>query len=224
VAFVAALAVTAGLAGCGGGSSKGGAGQRINVERLRLAVRPLGVGGGPTCPVRFDVARAAKRAHVPGAAGPGAVPGSADSSGPAATGQEATAPDADAEAARADPVHSRLSGLAVANGVFADCTYHVGRSTIVVRTYAAGRGGSIALGLPQISHDAKVGVDQLERYLNALRKAGIGTPVPVGDGRLVGVRLPVDGPGDAALVVSVDAAMTPEQASSLARALADQLS
>ncbi|MFE3197702.1 hypothetical protein [Embleya sp. NPDC059237] len=202
-----ALVITA-TSACGGDDGPGGSGKRLNVEKFRQQVRPIGE-HGTVCPVRYDVAAAARKAHIDGAVTPGE---------PAASGAEGWSDD---EAAARDP-QSNLTPVQRVNGVALTCSYRIGADKIDVGTYGSRRGFPLSMALPVIQRDSDAKAAILGPFSDDI---GTGEPqrvIPVGNGHVAAVRLRVSGPGAAAMYVSSET-LTPERVADLAELLAGQL-
>ncbi|GCD99305.1 hypothetical protein [Embleya hyalina] len=202
-----ALVITA-VSACGGDDGPSGSGKRLNVEKFRQQVRPIGE-HGTVCPLPYDVAAAARKVHIDGTVTPGE---------PAASGAEGWSDD---EAAARDP-QSNLTPVQRVNGVALTCSYRVGADKIDVGTYGARRGFPLNIALPVIQRDSNARSAVLGPFADDI---GTGEPqrvIPVGDGHVAAVRLRVTGPGSAAMYVSSET-LTPERVADLAGALAGQL-
>ncbi|MEU0934038.1 hypothetical protein [Embleya sp. NPDC005971] len=209
VCAAGALAVT-GIGACSsdGDDILSGASKRLNIEKFRQAVRPIGAGGSQ-CPLPFDVAAATAAIHLDGVVTPG---------DPAADGSQGWSDD---EAKARDP-YSDLTAMQRSNGVEATCRYKVGTVEIHVDTWAARRGPAINAALPLIQRDAGVSVDTLGDFATRMTRIAPQQVVPVGEGKVAAVRLNVDGPGEAVLFVSAET-LPPDRIATLASTFAKQL-
>ncbi|WP_406280294.1 hypothetical protein [Embleya sp. NBC_00896] len=208
VLAVGALA-GAGLSGCGSGADElVQSSKRVNIERFREAVKPIG-DNGTRCPLPFDVAAASARAHIEGAVRPGE---------PAASGAEGWSDD---DAAARDP-YSNLTPIQRVNGVEVTCSYVVGTAEIDVDTWTSLRGHPLNAALPLIQRNAGVASSAVGPFAEKMATIAPLRVVPVGDGQVAAIRLNVDGPGEAALFVSAKT-LTPTQVTDLTTALATQL-
>ncbi|AKU14700.1 hypothetical protein VV02_00455 [Luteipulveratus mongoliensis] len=181
-----------------------------------VAFRANAPGESDHCAVAYDIGAAARAAHLTGVAA---------AAGPTtATGDQATAPDDKASAALADPAHSTLSPLEMSDGVYADCSYRVGQTTVVVRTYAVRRGSAINLAAPQIQREDEMTVTALSRYLERVGKSSLGTAL-VAVEHVAAARVPVRPEGNGAITVTASGApVTAEQLTRLTESLAAQVS
>ncbi|MET7300388.1 hypothetical protein [Embleya sp. NPDC005575] len=209
VCAAGALAVT-GIGACGsdGDDVPPQSSKRLNVEKFRQAVRPIGA-SGPQCPLPFDVAAATAKIHLDGPVAPG---------DPAADGSEGWSDDD----AKAHDLRSDLSAMQRSNGVEVTCRYKVGTVEIHVDTWAARRGPAINPALPVIQRDAGVSVGTLSDFATRMTKIAPQQVVPVGEGGVAVVRLNVDGPGEAVLFVSAET-LAPDRIATLASTFAKQL-
>ncbi|MFI6977746.1 hypothetical protein ACIBSV_04045 [Embleya sp. NPDC050154] len=182
---------------------------RLNIEKLRQAVRPISENGALPCPLPYDVAAATAKIHLDGAVTPGE---------PVTTASEGWSDD---EAAARDP-YSNLTPTQRANGVEVTCSYRVGAAKLDVATYASRRGHPVMMALPIIQRDADAAVQDLSAFADKMATIGPHQVVPVGNGHVAAVRLNVNGPGVAMLQVSSET-LTPAQISDLAGEFARQL-
>ncbi|MGW1894431.1 hypothetical protein ACWCP6_29945 [Streptomyces sp. NPDC002004] len=196
----AAVAVSlAVLAGCSGGASDGSA--KASVSGLRDKARAAAK-GTRSCPVRYDLAKAADKAGVSATAKAGRVSAELD------------------EKADSD------SPLARSKGALLECDYRLGGEPLFVETVAVERGRAVGLMAPHIDMDAGLGIDALKAYLGEVEKADLGTAVITPSGNVASVRIPVDGAGDIALVITFGdnrhTALTGHQVSAMTEELARQ--
>ncbi|WP_406299287.1 hypothetical protein OG948_29040 [Embleya sp. NBC_00888] len=205
-----ALAVTAiGACSSDGDDVPSPSSKRLNIEKFRQTVRPIGE-RGPRCPLPFDVAAATARIHLDGAVTPG---------DPAAV--DVGEGWSDDEAAARD-LYSNLTPVQRANGVTATCSYRVGAAELDVATFASRRGHPLVMGLPVIARDADAASPVLGAFADKMATIAPQQVVPVGNGHVAAVRLNVNGPGEAALYVSSET-LTPAQIADLAGEFAHQL-
>ncbi|MGI5352086.1 hypothetical protein ACQEU8_28430 [Streptomyces sp. CA-250714] len=182
--WTVAVVVAAVLASCSqqardDGEDSGG-GKRQRSAPLSVAdIERMAAGPGSRCPVRYDMAGAARAAGVDGA---GAV---------TAGSVEGELPD-DAD-----------SPLARADGALVDCGYRLGKERVRLFTIGVTKGAAVSVLLPQIQHDAAIPMDELLGYARRAQRAKRGEPLLTSSGNVAAVRLPVTGEGDLALVVSI---------------------
>ncbi|KNE83556.1 hypothetical protein ADZ36_04195 [Streptomyces fradiae] len=167
--------------------------------------------GTDTCPLPYDMGRAAQAAGLDAEAGPGPV---RDDDEPVATAEGGK------RAESGEP-------LAVNPGALVTCTFHVGRDDVEVHTVATREPSALAPLAPVVSRLAAVSSDELIGYIDKAGKAEPGEAVVTGSGNVAAVRLRLDGDGDAALLVgageSGTASLDRKQIGDLTRALADQV-
>ncbi|MFI6690039.1 hypothetical protein [Streptomyces sp. NPDC050485] len=186
------------LTGCSKGSDSGA----LSVAWVKERAKATGTAGAPKCPVKYDIAAAGK------AAGYGDQAAGTSPDGPAATAAFDGSPDS--------PIR-RFDGATI------DCVYRVNSQEL--HAYTVGVGKDLAVGLlaPQVQVDAKMSTAEMGTWLDKAATAERGLPVPTPGGTVVYVRLPVDGPGDVALIVSLgDTAKADPQLARLAKELASQ--
>ncbi|MBO8184616.1 hypothetical protein [Streptomyces spirodelae] len=203
--WTVAVVVAAVLASCsqrggGGSESDGGKGDRHGPAPLSVAaVERMADGPGASCPVRYDLADAARSAGVDGAVKEGSV--------------EGELPDG------AD------SPLAQSKGALVDCGYRLGEERLRLFTVGVRKGHAVNVLLPQIQHDAEIPMDDLLAYARRAQRARRGEVLLTSSGNVAAVRLPVTGKGDIALVVSIGEHLTRlsrERFTDLTTRLADQ--
>lgn len=202
---IAAVTATALLAGC----QSGGAAP-LSLSGLTETVNDMAAEGTDTCPLPYDITKAAKAAGIDAPAGPGSVDGG---DGPLATGEGGK---------RAKPGE----GLAENPGALVSCTFHIGQEDVEVHTVATREPQAIAPLAPVVQRLAGMPVDGLVAYMKQAGEAKAGEPAVTGSGNVAAVRLRPDGEGDAFLLVGVGEGRTSldwERVSDLARTLADQV-
>ncbi|WP_189969939.1 hypothetical protein [Streptomyces violascens] len=193
---VAALLLT----GCSQGPDSGA----LSVAWVRERAKATGSSGASTCPVKYDIVAAAKASGQGGQAG--TSPG-----GPAAT--------ADVDDPTADPD----SPIRRSEGAVLDCVYRIDAQKLHVYTVGVGKGAALALLAPRVQSDAEMSTAQMKTWLNKAATAERGQPVATPGQSVVSVRLPMDGPGDLALIVSLGQnAKADPQLEHLAKELAGQ--
>ncbi|MFE4861767.1 hypothetical protein [Streptomyces sp. NPDC056670] len=165
------------LAGCSKGSESGA----LSVAWVKERAKETGTGGAPKCPVKYDIVAAAKASGYSGRAG--------------------TRPDEPVATGEFDG--SADSPLRRADGALLDCVYWINSQKLHAYTVAAGKGAALNLLAPVVQRDAGMSTDALVAWLGTAAKAERGVPVPTPGDTVVSVRLPVSGPGDATLVVSL---------------------
>ncbi|WP_019358657.1 hypothetical protein [Streptomyces sp. AA1529] len=181
--------------GRGGGRAEKSASAPLSVA----AVGRMAAGPGSRCPVRYDMAGAARAAGVHGPVENGPV--------------EGELPDA------AD------SPLAQSDGALVDCGYRLGEEQVRLFTVGVAKGYAVSVLLPQIQHDAGILMDDLLDYAGRAQRAKRGEALLTSSGNVAAVRLPVTGEGDVALVLSIGehrTRLSEEQVTELATRLAKQ--
>ncbi|MDJ0340975.1 hypothetical protein QMK19_08905 [Streptomyces sp. H10-C2] len=137
-----------------------------------------------TCPVPYDIAKAAKSA---GAAG-NAVP---------ATGSDTVSADTEHTVGADSP-------LAQNQGTILYCNYRIGSEPVEVYTVGTGKkGAALPMMLPLIQRDAGMRRDDLAPYVKKLQDAQPRTGTLTPSGNVVSVELPTTGSGDILVVVTV---------------------
>lgn len=185
------------LTGCSKGSDSGA----LSVAWVKKRAKATGDAGAPKCPVKYDIAAAGKAAGYGDQAG-------RSPDGPAATGESDGPPD---------------SPIRQFDGAVLDCVYRVNAQKLHAYTVGVGKGAAVALLAPRVQNDAKLSTAQMQTWLDTAVKAERGLPVPAPGSTVVSVRLPVAGPGDVALIVSLgDNAKADPQLERLAKELAGQ--
>ncbi|MFI7241015.1 hypothetical protein [Streptomyces qinglanensis] len=186
-----------GVRGVGRGDGRGekSASAPLSVAAVgRMAAEP-----GSRCPVRYDMAGAARAAGVHGAVEDGSV--------------EGELPDG------AD------TPLAQSDGALVDCGYRLGTEQVRLFTVGVAKGYAVSVLLPQIQHDAGIPMDDLLDYAGRAQRAKRGEALLTSSGNVAAVRLPVTGQGDVALVLSVGehrTRLSEDQVADLATRLASQ--
>ncbi|MFI8853352.1 hypothetical protein [Streptomyces sp. 891-h] len=182
--WTVAVVVAAVLASCSQqgedkrGSDGGSSARQASAPLSVAAVERMADGPGASCPVRYDVARAARSAGLDGAVEAGSV--------------EGELPDgADSPLARSD-------------GALVDCGYRLGKERLRLFTVGVRKGRAVTVLLPQIQHDARIGMDELLDYAGRLQRDRRGEVRLTPSGNVAAVRLPAAGEGDLALVVSAE--------------------
>ncbi|MEW2218708.1 hypothetical protein AB0939_05230 [Streptomyces sp. NPDC006990] len=207
VVIAAVLASCSGLGEDGDGGDADGGDNRGDGRSERSASAPLSVSAvrrmaaepGSRCPVRYDMAAAARAAGVHGAVEDGAV--------------EGELPDG------AD------SPLAQSDGALVDCGYRLGKEQVRLFTVGVTKGYAVSVLLPQIQHDAGIPMDDLLAYAGRAQRAKGGEALLTSSGNVAAVRLPVTGQGDVALVLSIGehrTRLSRDQVADLATRLAEQ--
>ncbi|GAA3370678.1 hypothetical protein GCM10020367_18250 [Streptomyces sannanensis] len=183
----------------------------LSLNRLTETADGVPPEGTNTCPLPYDMAKAAKAAGLDAAAGPGPV-------------QDSDAPVATAEGGkRAKPGEP----LAQNPGALVSCTFHIGRDDVQVHTVATRKPHAIAPLAPVVGALAGASTDDLISYMKKAGNAAVGEVVVTDNGNVAAVRLKLDGDGDAFLLVGVgeagSAAPDRKQVGDLAEALAGQV-
>ncbi|MGW0753311.1 hypothetical protein [Streptomyces sp. NPDC002587] len=194
------------LAGC---QSSGGA-TPLSLSGLTETADSMGAKGADTCPLPYDIAKAAKAAGLEGEARPGHADGGDEPVATAEGGKRARPGDA----------------LAQNPGVLVSCDFRIGQEDVVVYTVATRDRQAINPLAPAIQQQAGMDLESLRAYLKQAGEAGAGEPVVTASGNLASVRLSLDGKGDAFLVVARGAgpgAQDSAGVSALAKALAGQV-
>lgn len=203
---IAAVTAAALLAGCQSGGATS-----LSLSGLTRTADGLQPDGAAKCPLRYDIAKAAKAAGVDTAAGPGSVTGA---DGPVATGEGGK------RAKPGDP-------LAENPGALVSCTFHIGQEDVEVHTIATHKPQASAPLAPVVQHLAGMSTDDLIAYMKKAGGAEHGEPVLTGSGNAATVRLKLDGEGDAVLLVGVGEAgrssLDRARVGDLAKALAGQV-
>ena len=188
----------AGLDSVSGPDSDGGSRGPLSVGRIEK----MAAGPGAHCPVSYDVAAAAKAAGVEKRIHAGSVNGETADRG------EPGAP------------------LTLSKGALVSCGYRIGQERVRLFTVGVREGAAVGVLLPQIQHDAGMTMTELKTYASkAPGAARRGEPLLTPSGNVASVRLPAEGDGDLALVVSLGedrTALTKAQVTDLTRKLADQ--
>ncbi|HEY3482702.1 MAG TPA: hypothetical protein VGL02_27770 [Streptomyces sp.] len=179
-AAVAGLA--AAVAGCGSDSS-GSGGHALDVSGLMKLADGVHAKPTTTCPVRYDIAAAAKAAGISGKAAP-------------TTGTDAVVADTQA-GADSDSV------LVTSNGAILTCTYQVGTETVAVATVATHKeGAALPMMLPLIQRDASMASSAARTFFDSAHKADVGTATSTPSGNVAVVRLKAKDSGDVELTVT----------------------
>ncbi|MFJ4775371.1 hypothetical protein [Streptomyces sp. NPDC088762] len=203
---IAAVTAAALLAGCqSGGASP------LSLDGLTKTVDGMPPRGADSCPLPYDLTKAAKTAGVDAPTGPGPVK---DTGEPLATG------DGGKNAPPGSP-------LAENPGALVSCTFHIGQEDLEVRTVVTRNPSAGNQLAPLTQQLAGMSLDDLTAYMKQVGEAETGEPVVTGSGNVAGVRLKPDGDGDAYLLVSVGedgrTSLGRAKVESLASALADQV-
>ncbi|MFI6056338.1 hypothetical protein ACIBCO_40565 [Streptomyces violascens] len=135
-----------------------------------------------------------------------------------------TSPDEPAATGEFDsPSDSPDSPIRQFHGSVLDCVYRINSQTLHAYTVGAGKDAAVGLLAPRVQTDAKLSTTHMQTWLDKATKAEPGLPVPTPGNTVVSVRLPVAGPGDMALIVSLgDNAKADPQLEHLAKELAGQ--
>ncbi|MFJ9078730.1 hypothetical protein ACIRO3_26335 [Streptomyces sp. NPDC102278] len=201
-----AAAAVALLAGCESGSAPA-----LSLAGLTKTADAIPSEGQDTCPLAYDITKAAKAAGAEGASAPGSVkePGEAVATAEGGKRAEADTP------------------LAQNPGALVSCVFHIGQEEVVVHTAATRRPQAVAPLAPIVGQLAGSSTKDLIAYINRMAKAKTGEPVVTESGNVVSVRLKLDGEGDAVMVVGAGDARHPaldrERIAALATSLADQV-
>ncbi|MEU7314690.1 hypothetical protein [Streptomyces sp. NPDC007083] len=207
VVIAAVLASCSGLGEDGDGRDDSAGDNRGDGRGEKTASAPLSVAAvgrmaaepGSRCPVRYDMAAAARAAGVRGGVEDGSV--------------EGELPDG------AD------SPLAQSDGALVDCGYRLGEEQVRLFTVGVAKGYAVSVLLPQIQHDAGIPMDDLLDYAGRAQRAKRGEALLTSSGNVAAVRLPVTGEGDVALVLSIGehrTRLSDDQVADLASRLAGQ--
>lgn len=198
-----------GTSGTGAGKADG----PVSVSALRAAADKIGPDGADSCPLPYDIARAAEAAGLSGETGAGAAAGG-DAEAPAVTAENGR----DAEGP---------GGFAANPGALVSCLFHVGGSTVEVHTIATESASAENLLAPVIMSAGGFSVEELTAYLKRTAARAAGEAVSSENGDCVTVRVKPTDDGDASLVVTAgeDESSGPglEKLSGLALALYAQL-
>ncbi|MFD7337900.1 hypothetical protein ACFV98_18130 [Streptomyces violascens] len=190
------------LTGCSQGPDSG----VLSVAWVKERAKATGMGsaGAPKCPVTYDIVAAAKTSNH------------GDQAGTSPDGPAATADVDDPTADPDSPIHR-------SDGAVLDCVYRINAQKLHVYTIGAGKGAALALLAPRVQNDAKMSTAQMKTRLDQAATAQRGQPVATLSQSVVSVRLPLDGPGDLALIVSLGQNTKADpQLAHLAKELADQ--
>ncbi|MFD4740519.1 hypothetical protein ACFWNR_33760 [Streptomyces virginiae] len=203
---ITAVTAAALLAACQSGGAP-----PLSLSGLTKTVDGMAPDGTDTCPLSYDIAKAAKTAGVDTAAGPGSVTGA---DGPAVTGEGGK---------RAEPEEP----LAQNPGALVSCTFHIGTEDVEVHTIATRKPQASAPLAPVVQQQAGMSIDDLIAYMKKAGEAKAGEPVLTGSGNVATVRLKLDGEGDAALLIGIGksggSSLEPARVGALAEALARQV-
>lgn len=167
---LAAVTTVAVLVSCSSTDDAAG----LSVSGLRDTARSA----TDSCPVHWDLDKAAARADVHSTSEPDEI-------------------DAELDDDAADD-----SALGKAGGATLDCDYRLGRQTVTVRSIAVEHGHALYLTAPSIAVHAELTSDQLGGYLDKALKSGPDSPVLTPDHNVASAVLPVEGDGDIALVIT----------------------
>ncbi|MGW0468725.1 hypothetical protein ACWDX6_26235 [Streptomyces sp. NPDC003027] len=209
VAAAAGITVLSTLVGCGsGGPDTGGS---LSLDRSITLAEETGKDGANSCPLPYDVGKAAEAAELDETIEPGAA------------GAEADEPVATAEGGRRTDPQSPWAGKA---GAWITCSYHVGGEDLDIHTAGTEAGSAVNFLLPTTQHASGMSVEELKSYHEKTAKAKPGEAVPSKGGNVVTVRLDSGGKGDVALLLTVGesdkSTLKPEQVLELARTFATQ--
>lgn len=205
----AALTAATLVVGC---QSDGGGGMApLSLSRLTGTADDMPAKGSDTCPLPYDMAKAAKTAGLDAPSGPGPVRGDDD---PVATAEGGE---------RAEPGEP----LAENPGALVSCVFHVGRDDVQVHTIATRERHAIAPLAPLIQTLSGVSTDDLISYVKKAGDARAGDVTGAGSGNVAAVRLGLDGDADAFLLVGAGengtASLDRKQVAGLTEALAAQV-
>jgi hypothetical protein len=196
------IACTLAMAGCG---SDDGATGGITLDGIRKAA----VDAGPapaSCPIPFDVSAA-----LPG--GRTVQPGKVE-----VLTSKTTTPAPDLVAAQRD---QGMSALDAAAGVSIDCRYQVDGETVEAWLVVTPGPASINLMAPQMARAGQMDIAQVRDFLDHSPEPGA---VKLTRGSDIAVaRVPVQGDGDASLLVDPDGVVTGDALSKTAQTLLGQI-
>ncbi|MFD6324056.1 hypothetical protein ACFWOL_14570 [Streptomyces sp. NPDC058442] len=202
----AVLTAAALLTGCGGGALP------LSLADLTETADGVPEDGAGTCPLPYDMAKAAGTAGLDGKIGPGSA--QKDYETPVATAEGGK------RAKAGDP-------LAENPGVLVSCTFHIGQEDVQVHTIATSKPHAILYLAPVISPLTGASVNNSINYVTKAAEAKAGEMTVADSGNVAAVRLKLDGEGDAALLAGVGeagaASPSRKQVADLAKALADQV-
>lgn len=207
-AIAAALTAAALITGCQSNSGTA----PLSLSGLTETADGMPDDGASTCPLPYDMVKAAENAGLDGKTGPGPVQEDGDT--PVATAEGGK------RAKSGDP-------LAENPGVLVSCTFHIGRDDVQVHTIATRKPNAITPLAPVVAALTNSSVDDTVSYVNKAAEAKTGEMMVADSGNVAAVRLKLDGDGDAALLVGVGEAGTTslsrKQVGDLAEALAGQV-
>jgi hypothetical protein len=165
------------VAGCSGSSS-----DELTVSGLHDKARAA----GGSCPVSYDIAKAAHKAGASGAATP-------------QSGADAVTADV-RETSEKDSAAQKYGATQL------ECDYRIGADDITAYTVGVERGSALSLMLPRIQAAGQLSMSDLRSYYETAQKAKPGTASVTSSGNVATVRLRVSGKGDLILVVSATSA------------------
>jgi hypothetical protein len=201
-ATAAALLV---VSGCGSAN----AGHGLTVSGLHDKARTAQSHTTQSCPLNYNVGEAAKKIGV----------------------ADPVEPAHDENAVSVETADSAGSGSALeqAAGTLVECDYQIGSDRVAVYTTGVERTpqfSALGLMMPRIGSDAQLASGALASYFDQAQKAVLGTATVTSSGTVAAVRLPVQGGGDIALVLSAGdqghAALGADKLKTLAESLAAQ--
>ncbi|MFD9823286.1 hypothetical protein [Streptomyces violascens] len=131
--------------------------------------------------MKYDIAAAGKDAGYGDQAGP-------SPDGPAATADFDGPPD---------------SPTGRFDGALLDCVYRINSQELHAYTVGVGKGKAVGLLAGPVERDAQMSTAEMRTWIDKAATAERGLPVPTPGHTVVSVRLPVDGQGDVALIVSL---------------------
>ncbi|MEU9378495.1 hypothetical protein AB0D94_32710 [Streptomyces sp. NPDC048255] len=203
---IAAVTAAALLAGC----QSGGAAP-LSLSGLTETANDMAPEGADTCPLPYDITKAAKAAGADAPAGPGPLNADGDPIATAEGGKHAEPGEA----------------LAENPGALVSCSFHIGQEDVEVHTVATRKPQAIAPLAPVVQRLAGMPVDGLVAYMKQAGEAKAGEPTVTSSGNVAAVRLKPDDEGDAFLLVGVGDAgrssLNQQRVADLAKALADQV-
>ncbi|MER5995384.1 hypothetical protein [Streptomyces viridosporus] len=206
--IAATLIAAALLTGCQSGSDT----EPLSLSGLTETADGMPDDGASTCPLPYDLAKAAKSAGLDGKTGPGPV-----------------REDGDTPVATAEGGKRAKSGepLAEHPGVLVSCTFHIGRDDVRVHTVATREPNAVTVLAPVVASLTNSSAADTVGYVNKAAEAKTGETMVADSGNVAAVRLELDGDGDAVLLVGVGeagtASLSRKQIGDLTEALADQV-
>ncbi|MBL3670681.1 hypothetical protein JL475_32885 [Streptomyces sp. M2CJ-2] len=207
-AIAAALTAAALVTGCQSNSGMA----PLSLSGLTETADGMPDDGASTCPLPYDMVKAAESAGLDGKTGLGPV--KKDGGTPVATAEGGK------RAKAGDP-------LAENPGVLVSCTFHIGQDDVQVHTVATRKPNAIVPLAPVVASLTNSSSDDLVSYVNEAAEAKTGEMMVADSGNVAAVRLKLDGDGDAAVLVGAGEAGTTslsrKQVGDLTEALADQV-